>query len=115
MRRSLVIQPIRGSIQMKQLSGPSSAFPNSLRKAAAVVATGALVGVAFMFSAMVLTALLVLAGIGSAYMWWNTRALRKQMRNLSPRGADRGQEIFDGEVIEGEAIRVDETGGGIRR
>ncbi len=100
---------------MKHLSGPSSNLPNALRKAAAVIATGALVGVAFMFSAMVLMALLALAGLGSAYLWWKTRELRKQMRNFPPRGGAMEREVFRGEVIEGEAVRVDEPAGGSGR
>jgi len=64
-----------------------------------------------------LTAILIIAVFGGAYLWWKTRALRKlmkeQMRGFPPHGATMRNdafvgEVFKGEVIEGEVIRVDE-------
>lgn len=82
-----------------------------LRKAAALVVTVILIGLALMFSMLVFTAILVVGAMAWGYLWWNTRALRKQMRNY-PSGDDAtggeiiGSEIIRGEIIEGEATRV---------
>ncbi len=98
---------------MKQLSGPSSGLPGLLQKAAAIVVTAALAGVALMFSAMVLAVLLMIALLGAAYLWWKTRGIRKQMREFPfpPPRTPTEPEVFEGEVIEGEVIRVDESRG----
>ncbi len=60
---------------------------------------------------LLLAGLLVAAGIAWAYLWWKTRGLRRQVweqRGNSGRGrATAARDVFRGEVIEGEAIRVD--------
>jgi hypothetical protein len=77
-----------------------------LRKAAALVVTAILIGLALMFSMLIFAAILVVGAMAWGYLWWNTRALRKQMRNY-PSGDDAtGGEIIEGEIIEGEATRV---------
>lgn len=101
-------------MQMKYLSH-SSRPPSLLRKMGAVVATAALAGVALMFSAVLLALVLSIGAVAWAYLWWKTRELRKQMRNFSARAATMEHEEFEGEVIEGEAVRVDESGGEIKR
>lgn len=97
---------------MKQLPGPSSNLPSVLRKAVAIIVGAALAAVALMFSAVVLVVLLGIALLGAAYLWWKTRALRRQMREFPfpPQRAATRPEVFEGEVIEGEVIRVDEPG-----
>lgn len=102
-------------MQMKYLPHSSSRPPSLLRKTGAIVATTALAGVALMFSAVLLTLVLSVGAVAFAYLWWKTRDLRKQMRNLPPRGAAMEAEVFEGEVIEGKAVRVDESGGGVKR
>lgn len=103
-------------MQTKYLSRTSSRPPSSLRKTGAIVATTAVAGVALMFSALLLTVLISIGTVMFAYLWWKTRAVRKQMReqmkNFSPPGATVEREVFRGEtyageVIECEAIRVD--------
>jgi hypothetical protein len=99
---------------MKNLPYPPTNSSNPLRKIIAFVTTAALIGLALMFSAVVLVAILIIGTIGAGYLWWKTRELRKQMRNFSPQGVELEGEIFEsekfsGEVIEGEAIRVDKT------
>ena len=109
-------------MQIKYISHASAKPPGLLRKTAAVVATVLLGGVALMFSAVFLAALLIFLALGGAYLWWKTRELRKQMRNFPPpaqgatmRGDAFAGEVFEGEVIEGEAVRVDESQGRIQR
>ena len=102
-------------MQIKYLPHPSARPPSLLRKTGALVATAVLAGVALMFSAVLLALLLSIGAAAFAYLWWKTRDLRKQMRNLPPRGATVETEVFEGEVIEGEAVRVKESGDGVMR
>lgn len=105
-------------MQMRYISYTSSKPPTLLRKAVAILGTLALAGVALMFSAVLLVFLLVAGVLGFAFVWWKTRALRKQMReqmkNFPTPDANLESEVFRGEryageVIEGEAMRVDEV------
>ncbi|BBI98953.1 hypothetical protein FGKAn22_06460 [Ferrigenium kumadai] len=109
-------------MQTKYIS--SSNRPGLLRKAVTLVGMVALGAVALMFSAVLLTVLLIVAVIGGAYLWWKTRELRKQFREMQARmrqmheaaasagepqgGVFRG-EVFEGEIIEGEVVRVREV------
>ena len=61
--------------------------------------------VAFMFSLLVFAILAAVAVLVWGYLWWKTRELRKQMREHPP----------GGRVIEGEAIRDDESHDRIER
>jgi len=99
---------------MRNLPNNSSNFPEPLRKVAAVAATIVVAGVALMFSAVMLAAILVVGTMGAGYLWWKTRELRKQMRNMAAQGVVIDREVvvedeFKGEVIEGEVIHVVET------
>jgi hypothetical protein len=55
--------------------------------------------VAFMFSLLVFAILATGGLLVWGYLWWNTRELRRQMREQPP----------GGRVIEGEATRDDES------
>ena len=102
-------------MQMKYLSPTSARPPSLLRKAGAIVATTALAGVVLMFSAVLLAVVLSVGTVAFAYLWWKTRELRKQMRNFPPPGATMKHEVLRGELIEGEVIRVEESGVRIKR
>jgi len=101
---------------MKYISYNSANRPSMLQKSLAVVGTVVLVGVALMFSAVLLVFLLIAGVMAWAFLWWKTRELRRQMReqmkNFPPSDTNmesevfRG-EVFRGEVIEGTAVRVD--------
>jgi hypothetical protein len=98
-------------MQMKHLSDTTTKLPGPLRKIAAFIVTAALVGLVLMFSAVLFAIILIAGTTAWAYLWWKTRALRKQMRNFPPRGEMMGgvvreDEVIKGEVIEGEVIRV---------
>lgn len=103
-----------GEMHMKYLPHATATFPGLLRKAGGIVAATALAGLALMFSAVLLAILLCVGTLALAYLWWKTRELRKQMRNFPPHGAAMEQEEFEGEVIEGEVIRVEEPNGRIK-
>ena len=60
---------------------------------------------AFMFSLLVFAILAIVGVLVWGYLWWKTRELRKQMREQPP----------GGRVIEGEAIRDDESHDRIER
>lgn len=75
-----------------------------LGKALAFVTGAILLALAFMFS-IVLVAVVAVVGLAvGAWFFWKTRHLRKAMREA---GAMRSQPA-DGNVIEGEAVVVEE-------
>lgn len=101
-------------MQIKFIPPAAANPPSLLRKAATLVVTAALAAVALMFSAVALTLILILALIVGAYLWWKTRAMRKQMRDFPPYRTQAESDVFQGErfvgdVIEGEAVRVDQS------
>jgi len=86
--------------------------PSLLSKLAAMVVTLVLLGLALVFSVVVLTVVLAAGAIVLGYFWWRTRELRKQLRDHPPGGTViEGEviqsEIISGEVIEGEVNRED--------
>ena len=104
-------------MQIKFILPPPARPPSLLRKIAAVIATMVLAGLALMFSAILLTVILIGVVFGGAYLWWKTRELRRlmkeQRRDFAARSATKPSdafagEVFKGEVIEGEVICVDE-------
>jgi len=77
----------------------------------------ALVGVvvlaaAFMFSAVIVVVVAVAGLMLWLYFWWKTRALRQQIREQMAAQAEQGfsarseRPAADGDIIEGEAVRV---------
>ena len=104
---------------MKYLSSTTGNPPSLLRKSVATISTVALAGVALMFSAVLLSFILIVGTMAFAYLWWKTRELRKQMQKQMQdfpfRNASMEREVFTGEVIEGEVIRMHESGDGIKR
>ena len=79
--------------------------PNLLNKVAKIVVSVVLIGLALMFSALLLMVIVTVGAMAWGYLWWRTRDLRKQMRKHSP------SEVVDaGEVIEGEVIRREVNG-----
>ncbi len=94
---------------MNKLPHASANLSNPFCKLFAIVVTVAVLGLALMFSVIVIAAILVVGTIAFGYLWWKMRALRKQMRNYHPRGVVMGGAVADGEVIEGEVIRTQFT------
>ena len=108
---------------MKYIAYTSSNPPGLLRKVVALAVTAAVAVALLMFSAVVLAVLLVLGLIAAAYMWWKTRELRRAMKQFKARAANDSAfradpfrekassgETLKGEIIEGEAVRVEEPG-----
>ena len=91
---------------MKHLPHSAIKFSSRLRSMAAFVVSTVLVAMVLMFSLVVLAVILVAGAIAGAYLWWKTRELRKQMRDLPPREVMREEKMGDGNVFEGEAVRV---------
>lgn len=87
----------------------SSQKPSLLRKIAAIAVLTVTAVAAVMFSAVLLALLLCVAIVAGIYLWWKTRALRRQMREMqvAETEACAMQEDDAGIVIEGEAVRVD--------
>ncbi len=69
-----------------------------------------LAALALMFSAVLLVVILIVGVIAGVCLWWKTRAIRKQMKQMlqmqgfPPRDANPHSEVFSGEVFEGEII-----------
>lgn len=109
-------------MQTKYISLSSSRRSAPLRKLATVVGMVVLGVVAVMFSAVLLVVILTVVVFGGAWLWWKTRDVRKQireaqaqMRQMQQAAASGGEsqpfrgEVYEGEIIEGVAVRVDEA------
>ena len=79
--------------------------PNLLSKVAKIAASVVLIGLALMFSALLLMVIVTVGAMACGYLWWRTRDLRKQMRKHPPSDV-----VVEGEVIEGEVIRREVDG-----
>lgn len=69
--------------------------PGLLGRILTAVASAAVLLVVFTFSLVIFTTVAAIALLAGSYLWWKTRALRRQMRER-PHG---------GRIIEGEVIR----------
>jgi hypothetical protein len=99
-------------MQMKFGTNSPAGPAGPLRKAAALVATAALVGLVLMFSVVVFAIILVVGTIAWGYLWWKSRGMRKQMRDFQTQAMAREQKAADDGVFEGEVIRVVEPRNG---
>jgi ABC-type bacteriocin/lantibiotic exporter with double-glycine peptidase domain len=93
-------------MQMKNLSDTTARPPNLLRKVAALAVTLVLFGLVLMFSVLLFAFVLTVGVVAWGYLWWRTRALRKQMRMYSQDHSP-DSVILEGEVIEGEVVKGD--------
>ena len=75
--------------------GPRPQPSGLLARIFTTVASIAALVLVFMFSVVIFVSVAVIALAAGAYLWWKTRALRRQMRER-PRA---------GHIIEGEVIR----------
>lgn len=76
--------------------GRQPAQPRSpLQKLLAVVVAGGVFALALMFSVVLFAVVLTVGTVAWGYLWWKSRAIRKQMRDNPPGGL----------VLEGEVIR----------
>jgi len=74
-----------------RLSAPP---PGLLGRIVGGVITAAVLVVAFLFSILIFAAIAAVALVAGGYLWWKTRALRRQLRERPP-----GGRTIDGEVI----------------
>ena len=65
-----------------------------------VLVTIAVFGVALMFSVVLFAVVVTVGAVAWGYLWWKTRALRKQMREHPPTG--RGMVSGGGVIREAE-------------
>lgn len=66
-----------------------------MQKLLAVVVAGGVFVLALMFSVVLFAVVLTVGAVAWGYLWWKSRAIRKQMRDNPPGGL----------VLEGEVIR----------
>ncbi|MBS1144753.1 MAG: hypothetical protein H6R14_2159 [Proteobacteria bacterium] len=82
------------------------AQPGPLAKLIAFVLSAGFLVLAFMFSLVALAVVAVLGVVLGGWLWWKTRALRKQMEQMREDGQfDRTAPTGGDQVIEGEFIR----------
>lgn len=95
-------QQLRFGANSPRLRAPS---PGLLTRALTVVAGVAVLVVGFVVSIAVFATVAAIAVVAGVYLWWKTRALRRQLRSQPP----------GGHIIEGEVIREPESGESVRR
>lgn len=76
-----------------------------LGKILTLVLGGAFLVLAFMFSLVALAVIAVGGLMLWAWLWWKTRAIRKQMAEQGEMGRTQGNQENGGYIIEGEVIR----------
>lgn len=96
-------------ILMQNFSFTITEPPSRLRRAALLLATIAMAGLALIFSVLLIAVILIVGATAGGYLWWKTRNLRRQMREFSSGGSVMDGEAISDEVIEGEVIRVADT------
>ncbi len=79
-----------------RLRAPQSGF---LGKLLAIVASAAALVVAFTLSLLIFAAVAAFVIVAMVFLWWKTRALRRQLRERPP-----GGRVIDGEVIRSDRI-----------
>jgi Flp pilus assembly protein TadB len=80
--------------------------PGPLAKLAAFVLSAAFLVLAFMFSLVALAVVAVVGVLLGGWLWWKTRALRKQMQQMREAQQMGGEQpMRSDQVIEGEFIR----------
>lgn len=93
-------------------NGPRPAPPGPLAKALTWIVGAAVLSGALVLSVALFAVLLVVGAAAGGWLWWQTRALRRQLRermqqmqagNPGARPPDAARR--DGEVIEGDFIR----------
>jgi Flp pilus assembly protein TadB len=96
-------------MQMKyELNGPGKS-QSLLRKLLTLVMAVAVLALVVMFSVVLLTVLVVVGATAWAYLWWKTRTLRKQMRDMPRNEMHWDAKRSDDAMFEGEVIRVVDT------
>jgi hypothetical protein len=86
--------------------------PGPLGKLLALLVGAMLLVLGFMFSVVILAAVVVVGLAAFGWFWWKTRELRKVLREQAEAQAAQaayGPAPADGEIIEGEAIVVEEV------
>ena len=88
----------------------AQAEPGVLAKFLTLLISALLLALGFMFSMVVLVGGAVIGLAVFAWFWWRTRALRRAIRERQP--AHRAYGNFDGQVIDGEAVVVEDDQSG---
>lgn len=89
-----------------RLADKSTQRPGLLARALTLLVTAGLLVLGFMFSLLLVAFAVAVALLAGGYLWWQTRRLRRHLREQTPGGVPR-QDAAAGTVFEGEAVRVD--------
>jgi len=80
--------------------------PGPLAKLAALVLSAAFLVLGFMFSLVALAVVAIAGVVLGGWLWWKTRALRKQMQAMrAAQKMGKAQAMNNDQVIEGECSR----------
>ena len=93
---------------------PPGKPPTVLQKVLAVIVGAGVLAAALLFSVVVLAVVVTVGVIGGGYLWWRTRAVRRQLREqvaaMQATAAEAQARAEDqrsaGEIIDGEYSRV---------
>jgi HAMP domain-containing protein len=80
-----------------------------VQKLLSIIVGVGLLALGLMFSAVILVAGVVIGLIAWGYLWWRTRELRRVMREAQATAAQASPPPAGGDVIEGEAVRVEDS------
>ncbi len=99
-------------MQTRYVLNGSGKSQSPLRKLMTLIMAVAILALAVMFSVVLLTVIAVVGALAWLYLWWQTRKLRKQMRDFVPREMRHESRRSDDALFEGEVIRVVDTQSG---
>lgn len=90
----------------RRFAPPGQQTPGLLGKLLAFALSAGLFVLAFMFSLAALAFVAVGGVLLGGWLWWKTRAVRKQMREANAGTGATAGHYRDGNIIEGEVIRA---------
>lgn len=95
---------------MRRILYTASSKPTRLPMKAIKFMVGLVVGsIIFILMAFLFVYIAIFVAAFLGYLWWKTRALRKNLCNAAQSNAPQGSDLQGGFVIEGEVIRETEA------
>lgn len=82
-----------------EFNHPKPKPPGLLAKVLAFALSALLLVLAFMFSVVALAVVAVGGIVLWGYIWWKTRALRQQMKEMHARERERQEQVIEGEFF----------------
>ena len=97
-------------MRIKFYTGSPQSQPTSLPMKVVRLLVGlVVVSIIVILAVFLFVYIAIFAAVFLGYLWWKTRTLRKNLRNVSQGNAPQGSDSQGGYVIEGEVIRETRT------